>query len=57
MLLFDGEEFKSPIYSMHPYVDDTLPFAGTVNITNGVSTNLAMTDFSNGMTSATSQMA
>jgi ubiquitin-like 1-activating enzyme E1 A len=57
MLLFDGEEFKSPIYSMHPYVDDTLPFAGAVNITNGVSTNPAMTNFANGMTSATSQMA
>jgi ubiquitin-like 1-activating enzyme E1 A len=57
MLLFDGEEFKGPIYSMHPYVDDTLPIAAAVNITNGFSTDSAMNDFSNGMTSITPQMA
>jgi hypothetical protein len=50
MLLFDGEEFKGPIYSLHPYVDDTLPFAAAANITNGLSANPAMADFSNGMT-------
>jgi ubiquitin-like 1-activating enzyme E1 A len=57
MLLFDGEEFKGPIYSMHPYVDDTLPIAAVANITNGVSTDPAMNNFSNGMSSATPQMA
>ena len=51
MLLFDGEEFKGPIYSMHPYVDDTLPIAAAVNITNGVSTDPNINNFSNGMTS------
>lgn len=56
MLLFDGEEFKGPIYSLHPYVDDTLPIAATANIANGVSTHPAVATFSNGMTSFTPQM-
>jgi ubiquitin-like 1-activating enzyme E1 A len=57
MLLFDGEELKSPIYSMHPYVDDTLSFAAAVNVPNGLSTNSAINDFSNSTTSAMSRIA
>ena len=50
MLLFDGDEFKGPIYSMHPYVDDAMPMAAAVNATNGLSTGSGMGDFSNGTT-------
>jgi ubiquitin-like 1-activating enzyme E1 A len=57
MLLFDGEELKGPIYSMHPYVVDTLSFAAAVNVPNGLSTNSAMNDFSNSMTSAMPRIA
>ena len=55
MLLFDGDEFKAPVYSMHPYIDDTLPVA-TVNMANG-STNSTMNGFSNGVGGVTPQMA
>lgn len=57
MLLFDGEEFKGPVYSMHPYVDDTLPIATPATVTNGIFTDPATSIFSNGMTSFTPQMA
>src|SRR2546423_1570601 len=56
MLLFDGEEFKGPIYSMHPYLDDTLAIAAAANMTNGVSNGPPTTDFSNGLTMATPQI-
>jgi ubiquitin-like 1-activating enzyme E1 A len=57
MLLFDGEDFKGPVYSMHPYLDDTLPIAAAVNMTNGVTTGPSMNNSSNGITSLTAQMA
>ena len=57
MLLFDGDEFKGPIYSMHPYVDDDFPIAAAVNATNGVSTGPIMADFSNGTGMVTPQTA
>jgi hypothetical protein len=53
MLLFDGDEFKGPIYSMHPYLDDTLAIAATANMTNGVPTGPPMADFSNGISTVT----
>jgi ubiquitin-like 1-activating enzyme E1 A len=56
MLLFDGDEFKGPIYSMHPYLDDTLAIAAAANMTNGVSNGPPTTDFSNGLTMVTPQI-
>jgi ubiquitin-like 1-activating enzyme E1 A len=34
-LLFDGEEFKGPIYSLHPFFPETLTMPNTVPIANG----------------------
>lgn len=34
-LLFDGEDFKGPIYSLHPIFPDTLPMPDTMTLTNG----------------------
>jgi hypothetical protein len=42
---------------MHPYLDDTLPIAAAVNMTNGVTTGPSMNNSSNGITSLTAQMA
>ena len=56
MLLFDGDEFKGPIYSLHPYLDDTLAIAAAANMNNGVSNGPPATDFSNGFTMVTPQI-
>jgi len=61
-LLFDGEEFKGPIYSMHPYIDDTMPMPVpmAMNISNGVTANSDSANFSNdfinGFPAAATQM-
>jgi ubiquitin-like 1-activating enzyme E1 A len=35
-LLFDGEEFKGPIYSLHPFFPETLTVPNPVPMSNGV---------------------
>jgi ubiquitin-like 1-activating enzyme E1 A len=37
-LLFDGEDFKGPIYSLHPIFPDTLPMPDPMTLTNGAAT-------------------
>jgi ubiquitin-like 1-activating enzyme E1 A len=34
-LLFDGEEFKGPIYSLHPFFPETMPMPDPMAMTNG----------------------
>jgi ubiquitin-like 1-activating enzyme E1 A len=36
-LLFDGEEFKGPIYSLHPFFPDTLTLPQTTPLADGMS--------------------
>ncbi len=38
-LLFDGEEFKGPIYSLHPFFPETLTMSSLNPITNGTQIN------------------
>ena len=52
MLLLDGDEFKGPIYSLHPYVDDALPIVAAVNATNGVSAGPDLSVYDNDTTMA-----
>jgi ubiquitin-like 1-activating enzyme E1 A len=37
-LLFDGEEFKGPIYSLHPFFPETLTVPDLTSLTNGTPT-------------------
>lgn len=36
LMLFDGEEFQGPVYSMHPMNDENLMAAAQTSITNGM---------------------
>lgn len=56
MLLFDGDEFKAPIYSMHPFIDDILSVPSAVDITNGGIVNSLDSRLSNGFSATASPM-
>ena len=50
LLVFDGEEFKGPIYSMHPFFDDTMVVPPMMDMTNGYAADSTINDFSNANT-------
>ena len=60
-LVFDGEEFKAPVYSMHPIFDDTMTMPNVTGVgfgvSNGVVTDPSDTALSNGTVAPAPQTA